>query len=63
MGALAIAQVIRLGSMLETPHILQMQLGSSQMVIQGRMNPAPCESVGASSWELGKAAMRIQVKP
>jgi hypothetical protein len=52
-GALVIGQVIRLASMLETANIVQMQLGSPHMVIEGLMNPAPRESVGSMKLEIG----------
>jgi hypothetical protein len=47
VGALTMAQVIRLASMLETVQIVQMQLGSPHMVVPGRMNPAPDRNVGS----------------
>jgi hypothetical protein len=52
-GALAIGQVIRLASMLETASIIQMQLGSPHMVVEGRMNSAPRESVGSMKLRIG----------
>jgi hypothetical protein len=53
VGALTIAQVIRLASMLETAHIVQMQLGSPHMVVPGRMNRAPDCSVGSIKLRVG----------
>jgi hypothetical protein len=45
-GALAIAQVIRLGSMLESVRIMQMDLASPEMVMAGGFNEPPEASVG-----------------
>ncbi|MGB8632437.1 MAG: hypothetical protein WCD69_24190, partial [Xanthobacteraceae bacterium] len=46
-GALLIAQVIRLGSMLESIRIMQMDLASPEMVMTGGLNERPEASVGS----------------
>lgn len=45
-GAVAIAQVIRLCSMLQSIRIMQMDLGSPEMVMTGGLNEPPEASVG-----------------
>lgn len=47
IGAIAVAQIIQLGSMLETVNLLQTQLGSPHMAIPGRMNPTPVAGAGS----------------
>jgi hypothetical protein len=46
-GALAIAQVIRLASMLESIRIMQMDLASPEMVMTGGLNERPEASIGS----------------
>lgn len=47
-GALGMAQAIRIASMRDTPQLLQMELGSPEMVIACTMNEAPAASVGST---------------
>ena len=47
VGALTIAQVIRVASMVETTQIMQMELGSPGMAMVGAMNDAPTTSLGS----------------
>lgn len=46
-GALAVAQVIRLGSMLELVRIMQMDSASPEMVMTGGLNEPPQASAGS----------------
>jgi hypothetical protein len=47
LGALTIAQVLRLGSMLPTIQMMQVDLGAPEMAMTGAMNDAPAASLGA----------------
>ena len=47
VGALAVAQAIRVASMQETPQIIQLEFGSPGMAIVGVMNDAPTASLGS----------------
>lgn len=47
-GALTVAQIIRVASRLSTPRLLQMELGSPEMVIDCAMNDRPASSIGSS---------------
>lgn len=54
VGALTIAQAIRLASMQATPQILQMELGAPAMAVLGGENPAPNESRGSVEIRFGR---------
>ena len=45
LGALTIAQVLRLGSMLPTIQMMQVDLGAPEMAMTGAMNDAPAASL------------------
>jgi hypothetical protein len=47
VGALTIAQAIRLASMQTTVQMMQMELGAPGMAVMGATNPAPTESRGS----------------
>jgi len=54
VGALAIAQAIRLGNMQKTIQVMQMSLGSPGMVIPGDFNNAPAKNLGGVQVKLYK---------
>ena len=54
VGALAIANAMRLASMQTTPQILQMELGAPAMTVLGGENPAPNESRGSIEVRFGR---------
>jgi hypothetical protein len=53
VGALTIAQAIRLASMQATVQMMQMELGTPGMAIVGAVNPAPSQSYGSIELHLG----------
>jgi hypothetical protein len=46
IGALTIAQLLRVASMSSTPRIMQVELGAPEAAIAGMMNPAAADALG-----------------
>jgi hypothetical protein len=59
-GALAIAQVIRLASMQPGSALLQMELGSPEMVIDGGRSPAPQAFLGGETMSLDALSAQVE---
>lgn len=54
LGALAVAQALRLGAMESVPRLMQIELSAPEMVTLGAMTGAPSSSLGTSEFELPK---------
>lgn len=54
LGALAVAQALRLGAMESVPRLMQMELSAPEMVTLGAMTRAPSSSLGTSDFDLSK---------
>jgi hypothetical protein len=53
VGALTIAQLLRLGHMMETPKIMQADLASPELLMTGGMNGAPISGLGGIELSVG----------